>query len=60
MEFPWHYFRNGQQRLKGLIAWLPVIWKDEDWDQVYLFEIMRFKICRMRQEIDKNQPAYWI
>src|ERR1700722_4007252 len=49
------YFRRGYRRVKQTIAWIPVLWKDEDWDYVYLFEVLRFKISRMRQEIEKNK-----
>ena len=48
-------FRNGYRRLKRFLAWFPVLWKDEDWDSAYLFEIMRFKISRIRKEIDRNK-----
>ncbi len=50
-----YYFRNGYRRIKRFIVWFPILWKDEDWDNAYLFEIMRFKISRMRQEIASNQ-----
>jgi len=43
------------RRIQHLYTWFPIIWKDEDWDCVYLFEIMRFKISRMRKNIQKNK-----
>ncbi len=49
------YFRNGYRRIKRIVAWIPILWKDEDWDHSYLFELLRFKISRMRQEIEKNK-----
>jgi len=50
-----HYFRSGYRRIKRFIVWFPIIWKDEDWDPENLFEIMKFKISRMRKVIDKNK-----
>ena len=55
----WHTFRlywwrNGYRRLKRFIAWFPIIWRDEDWDSAYLFEIMRFKLSRLRISFQKN------
>lgn len=47
--------RRGTRRIKRFIAWFPIIWKDEDWDSAYLFEIMRFKISRIRQELEQNK-----
>jgi hypothetical protein len=49
------WIRRGKRRIKRFIAWFPIIWKDEDWDSTYLFEIMRFKISRIRKEIERNK-----
>ena len=49
------YLKCGYRRAKRFFAWFPIIWKDEDWDSAYLFEIMRFKISRIREEIEKNK-----
>lgn len=37
-------------RIKNIIRWFPVIWKDQDWDDFYIFEILKFKL--------KNQAKY--
>jgi hypothetical protein len=55
MHNPWHYFLSGFRRIQRFIAWFPILWNDEDWDEAYLFAIMRFKISRMRKEIEKNK-----
>jgi len=49
------HFRNGFRRIRRIVAWIPILWKDEDWDPVYLFKVLRFKISRMCQEIEKNK-----
>lgn len=38
------------RRVYNLYRWLPVIWKDQDWDDWYIFEILKFKL--------KNQAEY--
>lgn len=38
------------KRIYNLIRWAPIIWKDEDWDDFYIFEILKFKL--------KNQAEY--
>lgn len=38
------------QGVKNLIRWFPTIWKDRDWDDHYIWEIMKVKI--------KNQSKY--
>jgi hypothetical protein len=41
------YFIYG---VKNLIKWLPTIWKDRDWDDYFIFEIIRVKL--------ENQAKY--
>jgi hypothetical protein len=38
------------KRIYNLYRWLPIIWKDQDWDDHYIFEILKFKL--------KNQAEY--
>lgn len=38
------------KRLHNLYRWFPIIWKDQDWDDHYIFEILKFKL--------KNQAEY--
>lgn len=38
------------KRIKNLVRWFPIIWKDQDWDDYYIFEILKFKL--------KNQAEY--
>lgn len=41
--------RNFYHFLCDLIAWLPIIWHDRDWDYAYLYRIMAFKLRRMQR-----------
>lgn len=36
--------------IKNLWKWFPIIWKDRDWDDHFIFEVLKFKI--------KNQSKY--
>jgi hypothetical protein len=38
------------RRIHNLYRWFPIIWKDQDWDDHYIFEILKFKL--------KNQAKY--
>jgi hypothetical protein len=40
------FFKN----IYNLIRWFPIIWKDRDWDDHFIFEILKFKL--------KNQAKY--
>jgi hypothetical protein len=35
--------------LSNLISWLPVIWKDRNWDDFYILEITKQKLLRQRK-----------
>ena len=43
--------RAAIRRIKRLAAWLPVLWKDEDWDYCYAFRIFQFKLQRMHNDM---------
>ncbi len=32
------------RRTKNLFRWLPIIWKDEQWDYYHIFEILKHKL----------------
>ena len=38
------------KRIYNLYRWLPIIWKDQDWDTDYIWEVWKFKL--------KNQADY--
>ena len=42
--------REFKVSVKNLIRWFPIIWKDRDWDDYYIFEVLKFKL--------KNQAKY--
>jgi len=44
------YFIYG---IKNLWKWLPVIWKDRDWDQHYIYTILKTKLEFQAQHIHK-------
>jgi hypothetical protein len=39
--------RRTYSRIRHTIKWLPVIWKDQDWDQAWLWEMLDFKLKSM-------------
>lgn len=49
-----YWWRNGLSRVKRVWAWLPIICADRDWDAVFLYKIMQFKISRMRKNMEEN------
>lgn len=56
-EFEYRYYpRNFVRGIKNLIKWVPVIWKDRDWDDSFFFDILKFKISKMAESHGKNMP----
>lgn len=45
-----HFHRDIIIGIKNLIKWFPVIWKDRNWDDHYIFEVLKFKL--------QNQSKY--
>jgi hypothetical protein len=38
---------NIKHGIRNLWRWFPIIWKDRDWDQYYIFELLKFKFKNM-------------
>jgi hypothetical protein len=43
--------RQFKRRLINLIRWFPIIWKDEQWDHYYIYEILKYKLIIMSSTI---------
>lgn len=44
-------------RIQTILAWLPILWRDRDWDYAFLLRIIEFKISRMRRHHLKHSHA---
>jgi len=56
--FKWdakHLHRDIAQGFKNLWKWFPVIWKDRDWDDFYIFEVLKHKIKNTADYTEKKQ-----
>lgn len=42
------------ESVKKLWQWLPIIWKDRDWDPAYFDDILRFKLTNMANYLEKS------
>ena len=49
-ELPYYpkYFIEG---VKNLIRWFPIVWKDRDWDDHYIWQVMKFKLSNQSKYI---------
>lgn len=46
--------RDFKRRLQKLWYWLPIIWKDRDYDDYYIFEILKHKLKSQAEYIGKR------
>jgi len=46
-------FRNIKYGIENLILWFPIIWRDRNWDHVYIYDIFRHKLDLMEKNIRK-------
>ena len=43
------FLRRIKEGIINIVDWLPVVWRDRDWDQAFLYEVLRFKLGRMER-----------
>jgi hypothetical protein len=41
-------------RLHNLWKWFPIIWNDRDWDDYFIFEVLKFKLKNMSDSFEQN------
>jgi len=41
IDIRWFFIRLGMN-IKNVIRWLPVIWRDKDWDESFIYKILQF------------------
>ena len=54
LETIYHKPRRVYESIKRVVAWLPIIWKDRDWDYSWLLHIIRYKLQRMEDSMRKH------
>jgi len=42
---------------KNLFTWLPIIWRDRNWDYMFLLRIMLFKLQLMEKYLENEQES---
>ena len=47
-------FRTLKIGISNLWAWLPIIWKDRDWDSWFIYQIIEFKLRRQSNYIGRK------
>jgi hypothetical protein len=56
--FKWdakHLHRDIAQGFKNLYKWFPIVWKDRDWDDHFIFEALKFKLKNTADYFEEKQ-----
>jgi hypothetical protein len=56
--FKWdakHLHRDIAQGFKNLYKWFPIVWKDRDWDDHFIFEALKFKLKNTANYFEERQ-----
>jgi len=56
--FKWdakHLHRDIAQGFKNLYKWFPIVWKDRDWDNHFIFEALKFKLKNTANYFEERQ-----
>ena len=49
-----YLFYSFKRGVKNIIYWVPIIWRDRNWDSHYIFEILKHKLILQSNYISKN------
>lgn len=50
-----YYHRDFINGVKNLWSWFPVIWKDRDWDQTFIYEVLIHKLEKQAKYIGERE-----
>ena len=52
-----HFFYDIKYGIQNIIYYLPVIWKDRDWDNEYILDLLKHKLKRNEKNLRKYSLA---
>lgn len=50
--------KNKVKSIKKIWRWIPILWKDRDWDHYYIFEILKTKLEDVLKYTEKEGISY--
>ena len=48
------FIRKFFRFIKRVIRWLPVLWKQEEWDYEYIYDLLKIKMLELRKSISED------
>jgi hypothetical protein len=49
------FVRNIYRNTKRIVEWIPVIWRDRDFDRGYLYTMLKYKLTRMADHFEEHK-----
>lgn len=49
-----YFHKDIYKGITNLIKWFPIVWNDRDWDQAYIFYVLRFKLNNTANYLEKQ------
>jgi hypothetical protein len=49
-----YFHRDVIKGIKNLWKWFPIVWKDRDWDDSYIFDVLKFKLKNTADYFEKT------
>jgi hypothetical protein len=53
----YHRWCNLKYGIRNLCRWLPIIWRDRDWDHGYLSRMLEFKLHNMHDYLSSDRTV---
>ncbi len=50
-----HFHRDIAQGFRNLWKWFPIVWKDRDWDDHFIFDALKFKLKNTADYFEEKQ-----
>jgi hypothetical protein len=48
-----YVFKKFKYGIRNLFIWFPTVWRDRDWDNNYIYEVLKFKLEKQSKSFDK-------
>jgi hypothetical protein len=59
----WHnaqwYMKKSYWRMEAFVSYAPILWRDYDWDHGFILIMLKHKISRTRQYIQREGHSVW-
>lgn len=55
-----YQIRRFIRKVKKILLWIPIVWRDEDYDDFYIYEILKTKLITVAEYLSKKHELSYI